>query len=190
MSGRTAYYTATSLDGFIATDDDSLEWLFRQEVPGDGGDPHFAYDTFIARIGAMAMGATTFRWILDHMARTGEAWSYEIPCWVFTHHPLPEVAGADIRPADDVAATHHAMCAAAGERDRWVVGGGDLAGQFADAGLLDDVIVTIASVTLGSGRPLLPRALDLRVERTGRSGPFVCVQYSVVGSVGDGGAID
>jgi dihydrofolate reductase len=43
------------------------------------------------------------------------------------------------------------MVEAAGGRNVWIVGGGDLAGQFADAGLLDEVIVSIAPVTLGGG---------------------------------------
>jgi dihydrofolate reductase len=39
------------------------------------------------------------------------------------------------------------------------VGGGDLVGQFHDAGLLDEVFVQVGSVTLGAGRPLLPRRI-------------------------------
>ena len=86
-------------------------------------------------------------------------------CWVFTNHDLPVVPGAPITfTRGDVAAVHGEMVAAAGGRNVWIVGGGDLAGQFADAGLLDEVIVWIASVTLGAGAPLLPRRLELRVE--------------------------
>jgi len=48
------------------------------------------------------------------------------------------------------------MCAAAQGRNVWLVGGGDLVGQFYDAGLLDEVIVQVGSVTLGAGKPLLP----------------------------------
>jgi dihydrofolate reductase len=59
------------------------------------------------------------------------------------------------------------MVRAAAGRNVWIVGGGDLAGQFADAGLLDEVLVTIAPVTLGAGAPLLPRRLELRLEETG-----------------------
>ena len=72
------------------------------------------------------------------------------------------------------------MRAAAGERNLWIVGGGDLAGQFADAGLLDEVIVYVAPVTLGRGKPLLPRRIELRLEETGRNGDFVCSRYAVV----------
>jgi dihydrofolate reductase len=80
----------------------------------------------------------------------------------------------------DVATVHEEMVRAAEGRNVWVVGGGDLAGQFADAGLLDEVLVTVAPVTLGGGAPLLPRRLELRLEETGRNGDFVAVRYSVV----------
>jgi dihydrofolate reductase len=49
------------------------------------------------------------------------------------------------------------MRTAAGSKNIWIVGGGDLAGQFYDAGLLDELIIGIGSVTLGRGKPLLPR---------------------------------
>jgi dihydrofolate reductase len=49
------------------------------------------------------------------------------------------------------------MRAAAGDRNIWVVAGGNLAGQFFDAGLLDELIVQVGSVTLGHGKPLFPR---------------------------------
>jgi dihydrofolate reductase len=51
------------------------------------------------------------------------------------------------------------MIAAAGGKNVWVVGGGDLAGQFYDAGLLDEIFVQIGSVTLGAGKQLLPRKI-------------------------------
>ena len=72
------------------------------------------------------------------------------------------------------------MVAAAGGKDLWVVGGGDLAGQFADAGLLDEVWVQYAPVTLGSGAPLLPRALDLELLEVARNRNFMCGRYRVL----------
>jgi dihydrofolate reductase len=130
------------------------------------------------------MGSTTYEWILDHeFAGKDPAewkWPYDIPCWVFTHRQLQVVPGAEIEVTSaDVAAVHAEMVAAAGGKNVWIVGGGDLAGQFADAGLLDEVIVYIAAVTLGSGAPLLPRRLELRLEETGRNGDFVAARYSV-----------
>ena len=90
-------------------------------------------------------------------------------------------AGADVRfTAAPVPAVHAELVAAADGRDVWIVGGGDLAGQFADHGLLDEVTVCWAPVTLGGGAPLLPRRLDLRLTDTARNGDFVCATYDVV----------
>ena len=71
------------------------------------------------------------------------------------------------------------MVGAARDLNVWIVGGGDLVGQFADAGLLDEVIVSIAPVTLGGGAPLLPRRIELRLDELGRNGDFVAVRYSL-----------
>jgi Dihydrofolate reductase len=54
------------------------------------------------------------------------------------------------------------MVAAAGNKNVWIVGGGELAGQFYDQGLLDELFVQVGSVTLGAGKPLLPRASPAR----------------------------
>jgi dihydrofolate reductase len=172
---RTQYYTAATLDGFIADPDNSLEWLFTRKRDEGGA---LDYWKFIAEVGAIAMGATTYEWILDHETTT---WPYEQPCWVFTHRELRTVPDAQIEFASgDVAPVHEAMVRAAGGKNVWIVGGGDLAGQFADAGLLDEVLVTIAPVTLGAGAPLLPRRIELSVEEVGRNGDFVCASYAVV----------
>lgn len=154
---KTQYYTATSLDGFIATEDDSLEWLFPL---GDLNDS--SYPAFIAEVGALAMGSSTYEWMLRNAdkvaAEAGAAWPYTQPTWIFTSRTLPQIEGADIRFVQgDVRQVHAAMAAAAGGKNVWVVGGGDLAGQFHDAGLLDEVIVQLGSVTLGQGKPLFPR---------------------------------
>jgi dihydrofolate reductase len=99
---------------------------------------------------------------------------------VFTHRELDIPDGADVRlTRADITEVHGEMLAAAGEKDLWVVGGGDLAGQFADAGLLDEVWVQFAPVTLGSGAPLLPRALDLELLDVARNRNFLCGRYRV-----------
>jgi dihydrofolate reductase len=180
--GLTQYYTATSLDGFIADPNHSLDWLFTRERDDAG---LLSYGAFIAEVGALAMGATTYEWILDHeFAGKPEAewkWPYEMPCWVFTHRSLTVVPNAAVTfTSAPVAEVHAEMAAAAGERNIWLVGGGDLVGQFADAGLLDEVHATIAPVTLGAGAPLLPRRIELRLEEAGRNGDFACARYSVV----------
>ena len=180
--GLTRYYTATSLDGFIADSGSSLDWLFTRQQDRNGP---LNYGDFIAGVGAAAMGATTYEWILDHefagKAPPARKWPYDVPCWVFTHRELPVVPGAAVAFASgDVAPVHAGMVSAAAGGDVWIVGGGDLAGQFADAGLLDEVVVYIAPVTLGEGAPLLPRRVELRLEETQANGDFVTARYSVV----------
>lgn len=171
----THYYTASSLDGFIATADHSLDWLLKQDFDADGP---MAYPAFIARIGAVALGAHTYEWVMAHEEA---GWTYTMPAWVFTHRALDVPDGADIRLTHaDVRHVHAEMVAAAGGRDIWIIGGGELAGRFADAGLLDEVWVQFAPVTLGAGAPLLPRALRLELLDVARNRDFVCTRYRVL----------
>jgi len=178
----TQYFTATTLDGFIADADNSLEWLFGRARDEDGP---LNYGRFIAGVGAMAMGSTSYEWILEHEFADKDPaewkWPYEIPCWVFTHRQLRVVTDAAVEfTSADVASVHAEMVAAAGGRNVWIVGGGDLVGQFADVGLLDEVIVQIAPVTVGAGAPLLPRRIELRLEELARNRDFACARFSVV----------
>jgi len=156
---KTQYYTAASLDGFIAAADDSLEWLF-----GLGDPEESSYPDFIANVGALAMGSATYEWMHRNVLAPGapheQPWPYAQPTWVFTSRTLPLVPGADVRfVRGDVRPVHREMAAVAGGKNVWLVGGGDLVGQFHDHGLLDEIFVQIGSVTLGSGKPFLPRAI-------------------------------
>ncbi len=168
----TIYYTATSLDGFLADENDSLDWLLSQDIDDEGP---YNIPSFVTSVGAVAMGATTYEWILTHH----DTWEYEQPTWVFAHRELP-LADGDIRfVSGAVDPVHAAMTTAAAGKDLWIVGGGDLVGQFADAGLLDEVIAAIAPVTLGSGRPLLPRRRNLNLVDVARNRNFVCARWKV-----------
>jgi dihydrofolate reductase len=190
---RTQYYTATTVDGFLADEGNSLDWLFEVE-----SEPGAEFERFIAGIGAMAMGATTYRWVLEHekVVERPEEWRRyygDRPCWVFTHQEgLPVVPGADIRfVRGDVRPVHAEMVAAVrdgSDRSRgygenvWLLGGGELVGQFADAGLLDEIILGVAPVTLGAGAPLLPRRLGggrLRLTGVEQAGQFAYLTYEV-----------
>ncbi|MGE3286520.1 MAG: dihydrofolate reductase family protein [Pseudonocardia sp.] len=176
---RTVYYTATTLDGFIADPQDSLDWLFVQDI--DEAGP-MNYGEFIADVGAIVMGATTYEWVRARVVAGTDKWAYDMPAVVFTHRDLPAVDGADIRFASgDVREVHAQLVAAAAGKDVWVVGGGDLAGQFADAGLLDEIVVSIAPVTLGEGRPIFPRRYKLKMTELARNGDFACARYAVLG---------
>ena len=184
---KTQYYTATSIDGFIADENNSLEWLFES---GSGEttsrDNKDRFSDFFAGVGAMAMGATTYQWVLDHdqLLDNPAAWrDYygRTPCWVFTHRALSPVPGADISFVHgDVRHVHEQMTTAAKGRNIWLVGGGDLVGQFADHGLLDELLFAVAPVVLGAGAPLLPRRLTapaLSLSEVEHDGGFVFLTY-------------
>ena len=154
---KTQYYTASSLDGFIATEDHSLEWLFPL-----ADLETTSYPTFISEVGAIAMGSSTYEWLLRHVVKLGAAdegvWPYSQPAWIFSSRKLDAPAGADIRFVQgDIRPVHAQMKEVADTKNIWVMGGGDLAGQFFDTGFLDELIVQIGSVTLGHGKPVFPR---------------------------------
>jgi dihydrofolate reductase len=180
---RSQYYTATSIDGFIADTDNSLDWLF--EADSDGPDK---FSPFMAEVGAFAMGSTTYEWLIDHeelLDQPGKwrEWYGDMQCWVFTHRDLPTLGDAAIHFVQgDVGPVHEAMVEAAAGRNIWLCGGGELVGQFADQGLLDDIILGVAPVTLGAGAPLLPRRLTssrLTLAAVEQVGQFAYLTYTL-----------
>lgn len=183
VMSRVIYHTATTLNGFLADDQDSLSWLFA--VPGSA-DAESEFSHFLAGVGALVMGSTTYEWIVEHeqLVDHPEKWFYDaIASFVMTSRPQPAIPGADIRfRSGDIGQVWREVSEAAGDRDIWLVGGGDLVGQFADAGHLDEVRVSVAPVTLVSGRPLLPRRIEsdrLTLESVKQAGQFAELVYSV-----------
>jgi dihydrofolate reductase len=163
---RVQYYCAVSLDGYIAESDDSLDWLTKYEGSYQGEDAEpikGSYDSFYQGIGALVMGSVTYEWILAHTGEEIDEWPYKgKPTWILSTRDLPEPEGeeVDVRIRDGaVPDLYEEMIAAADERDLWLVGGGNVASQFADAGLLDEVILTVVPAVLGEGKPLFDRRL-------------------------------
>ncbi|ENU91906.1 dihydrofolate reductase family protein [Acinetobacter vivianii] len=154
---KVQYFAASSLDGFIATENDSLEWLFTL-----GELDNSSYPSFIKNVGALVMGSATYEWILNNSeevaAETGSSWPYTQPAWVFSSRELPLIEGANIHFVQgDITPVYAEIQSIIGDKNIWIVGGGELAGQFYDANLLDELIIQIGSVTLAQGKPLFPR---------------------------------
>lgn len=186
--GRIVYDTATSIDGFLADEHGSLDWLFAV----DGGE-HPDEGLFPTGATVLVEGSTTYEWllrekeVLEHPERWQE-FHGEKPTFVFSSRDLPVPEGADVRvvrgPVADVLPR---VREAAGDGDVWVVGGGDLAGQFLEAGALDEVALSVAPVALGAGAPLLPRRLTserLRLVSATAVGQFARLVYAVVPAEG------
>jgi dihydrofolate reductase len=155
---KTQYFCAATLDGFIADDDDGIDWLqgFESGYDGPGEKVDDAINSYIEGFGALVMGSSTYEFILGH------EWPYgDRPTWVLTSRELPVAEGADIRFHNGpVAEIHPEMVAATGDRDLWVVGGGPVASDLVDAGLLDELFVTIVPIVLGSGKPLFSAPIE------------------------------
>ncbi|MFS0867586.1 dihydrofolate reductase family protein [Microbacterium sp. 179-B 1A2 NHS] len=181
--GRILFDTATSLDGYIADEQNSLTWLFDVD---NGDTPDESLLPAAATV--LVEGSTTYEWVLaesDILAHP-ERWREfhgDRPTFVFTTRDLPAPAGADIRfVSGAVADILPDLREAAGDGDIWVVGGGDLAGQFLDIDALDEIAVSVAPVLLGGGAPLLPRRVDsdrLRLVSAEAVGQFARLVYAV-----------
>lgn len=166
------YFTAASLDGFIVDDQGSLDWLTSREIDVDGP---FGYKAFESGVGALVMGASTYEWLLAN--EPGE-WMYSQPTWVLTHRPDIVAAGHPVQVFSGVVGElHPLLVAAAGDKDVWVVGGGDVAAQLVAAGIVDEMIVSYAPCSLGSGAPVLPIRSEWTLAETGVNGDFVCARW-------------
>jgi dihydrofolate reductase len=161
------YYCAATLDGYIADPDDGLGWLFGYEgsYEGDDAEPNpmaegGSYEAFYEDVGALVSGSTTYEFVLDHLD-SADSWPYKgKPYWTLSSRDLPVLDGdgVDVRIVDaPVTDLYDEMIAAAGDRNLWVVGGGNVASQFADARLLDEVHLTVVPVVIGAGKPLFDR---------------------------------
>ena len=185
---RIVYYTASTLNGFLADADNSLAWLFAVD---DAGGPDIA--AFMDRMGVFVEGSATYEWVLreERLLENPAKWRQfygDKPTYVFTSRKLPVPDGADVRfVSGPVADALPGIVAAAGSLDVWVVGGGDLAGQFLDMDALDELVVTMAPAVLVGGAPLLPRNLGpdrLELRDAGRFGQFAQLSYGVRKSPG------
>ncbi|ALE04694.1 deaminase (plasmid) [Arthrobacter sp. ERGS1:01] len=180
---RIVYYTASTLNGFLADAENSLAWLFAVD---DAGAPDIA--AFMDGMGVFVEGSTTYEWVLreEKLLENPAKWAQfygSRPTYVFTSRELPVPEGADVRFASgQVSDALPEIIAAAGGKDVWVVGGGDLAGQFLDINALDELVITLAPALLTGGAPMLPRNLGpdrLTLRDAVARGQFAQLTYAV-----------
>jgi dihydrofolate reductase len=141
---RSRVFIASSLDGYIAGPNDELDWL----PNGEGMEDTFT--PFFAQVGAMLMGRRTY----EVVRAFDSPWPYgETPVLVATSRPLssdqPSVRAVS-GSIDEMVAT--AKKSAAG-RDVYI-DGGELIRSALDAGLVDEMVVSLIPVVLGAGKPL------------------------------------
>lgn len=170
---KLVLYIATSLDGYIATKDESLEWLFNVEVEEDNG-----YSEFYESVGTVLKGKKTYDWVLKHA--TGGFPYKNKECYVFTRSPIENTEDVKFINDDIVSFTNKLKNQEG--KDIWIVGGGELLQSFIKEKLVDELILTIAPTIIGKGIPLFKEGdfqLDLLMKGTKNYNQFVELHYKV-----------
>src|SRR5260370_25023415 len=131
----TVYFTASSLDGYIVDEAESLDWLTSRAVDAHGP---FGYQAFAKSVGALVMGSATYEWVVSN--HPGD-WMYEQPSWVATHRRQIIADGHPVQTFDgDVSELHPKLASAASGKDVRVVGRGAVAAQFCTARPTDGLV--------------------------------------------------
>ncbi|MDT0162966.1 MULTISPECIES: dihydrofolate reductase family protein [Bacillus] len=166
-------FIAQSLDGYIATKEDSLDWLFKVEGEGDNG-----YSEFYEEIDTIIMGKRTYDWIMKH--EKGQFPYENKDCYVFTRSQVEDTA--DVKFVnEDIVNFANSLKKEEG-KNIWVVGGGELLHTFLKEKLLDELFITIAPSIIGDGIPLFKSGdyqLDLKLKGTRTFNQFVEIHYTV-----------
>ncbi|MFE8700109.1 dihydrofolate reductase family protein [Cytobacillus sp. FJAT-54145] len=153
-SRKVVLYIATSLDGFIAAEDESLDWLFRVEGEGDNG-----YSAFYETVDTILMGRKTFDWVMQH--ENGNFPYANKECYVFTKSVIQDSQHVKFINEDIVSFTNHLK--SRNGKNIWIVGGGGLLQTFLKEKLVDELIITVAPALIGKGIPLF-REGDYEIE--------------------------
>jgi dihydrofolate reductase len=177
---RTTGHMSVSLDGFVAGADQGLDnplgiggqklhkWLFPASEPRHEGDVP-AYEDLSARRGAYVMGRNMFgpvrgEWDQDWRGWWGDEPPYHAPVFVLTHYPHDpiEMAGGTTFHfvTDGFAAALDRAKGVAGDRDVLIAGGASTARHAFAAGALDEIVLDVAPVLLGSGERLFDGVAD------------------------------
>lgn len=141
-------YIATSLDGFIADSNESLEWLMTR---GDMELGEHNYNLFIKRIRTVVMGRATYDWL----EKSGMPWAYgDQRVIVVTSRPIKNQLGPLVTRSnvDELITELRAL----NDGDVWMLGGGKLQMAFMERGALDELEIYIISEIIGGGSPLFP----------------------------------
>lgn len=154
-------FIATSLDGYIARPDGTLDWLLSRDDPTED----HGYNAFIATMDCIIMGRGTFESVLQF-----PDWHYTLPVLVLSNSlkTIPDhlTGKATLSTLPPKQAMDH--LATQGHR-RAYIDGGQIIQSFLRAGLIHDMTITTAPVLLGQGRPLfgtLPKDIPLKHHAT------------------------
>lgn len=147
-------FIATTLDGFIARPDGSIDWLEKMPNP-EGTD--YGYSDFIASVDTVLMGRATYETVLGFDVE----WPYAAQqTWVVTTQtdlptPTPNTGLIHQVDADTIR-----QLRAASKKNIWLVGGGEVIRAFMALDSVDELMVSLIPVTIGEGIPLFPNVKE------------------------------
>lgn len=174
MARKTVVFIAASLDGYIATKEDTLEWLFKTEGEGDNGYTEF-YDT----VDTIILGRRTYDWILKE---EGDNFPYKgKQCFVFSATRQGE--DKNVKFINGNVKEFMKQQKKVEGNNIWLVGGGGLLYEFIEEGLVDEWIITIAPTILGDGIPLFKKhdfETRLRLKGVRTFNQFTELRYETV----------
>lgn len=147
MTRKIKLFIAQTLDGYIATKEESLDWLFSVEGEGDNG-----YGDFLEGIDTVVMGRRTYDWVMEQ--EKGVYTYNELKSVIFTNSAFQTEEGIQLVSGSVEDWAKGIITGDGG--DIWVVGGGDLIRQFLEADLVDELTITTAPILLGDGIRLFP----------------------------------
>ncbi|MDH5609933.1 MAG: dihydrofolate reductase family protein [Cyclobacteriaceae bacterium] len=132
-------FIASSLDGYIARENENIDWLF--------SDQDYGYTAFLHTIDTVLMGGKTYRQILGF----GGDFPYASKnCYVFTHDIL-------LQSNEEVTFIHHDIIDFVKElkekkgKDIWLIGGSQINGLLQRHGLIDEIQLFLHPVLIGNG---------------------------------------
>jgi dihydrofolate reductase len=158
---RIKLYIATSLDGFIARENGSIDWLTKYE---NNPETDYSYSEFYASIGKVLMGRKTYQQVLGF----GE-WPYrEKKSYVFTRQKEPIRRENNVEFISEDIGEFVRQLKRNTEEDIWLVGGSQIIKVFFEENLVQDLIVFVVPIILGSGIPLFDHIGKEIGFRTGR----------------------
>jgi dihydrofolate reductase len=146
---KLTLYTAATLDGFIAGPNGELDWLDVASADPDHPDD-YGYGAFMETIDTTLSGTATYELAAGF---TDDPYPGMIN-YVFTRKlPPPADVGVWRFVTGDIAAFTRGLKAESGA-GIWLVGGGQINTIMLNAGLIDEMIVTLFPIVLGEGVPL------------------------------------
>ncbi|MDX2097872.1 MAG: dihydrofolate reductase family protein [Leptolyngbyaceae cyanobacterium bins.59] len=160
MDIKSSVFIATSLDGYIARPDGRIDWLEQanERVPED---EDFGYGDFIASVDVLVMGRNSFEKVLSF-----EDWPYGLkPVVVLSRSSIsiPPALSQTVSVSSEAPQDLVARLAETGAKHLYI-DGGLVIQSFLQEGLIDDLIITVIPILLGTGKPLfgtLPQDVPL-----------------------------